>query len=179
MRISRLGHLLSTLLLLLPILALSLSTELTILIPSTSQLPQAATLPPSTTASLTTLSATYSAHLSSQNSFHFRNVSAPGSYLLSISCATHAFPPLRVDVSADGTVEAWRTIRGNEWENKGEEFNVGEGNVLEVKALGGKAYYMKRQGCEFFFFFSFFLLFSIDISTRFIREMSRARSTLF
>ena len=82
-------------------------------------------------------------------------------------------------MSADGTVEAWRTIRGNEWENKGEEFNVGEGNVLEVKALGGKAYYMKRQGCEFFFFFSFFLLFSIDISTRFIREMSRARSTLF
>lgn len=55
-------------------------------------------------------------------------------------------------MSADGTVEAWRTFRGNEWENKGEEVPVvaekGKGNVLEVKALGGKNYYMERQGCE-------------------------------
>lgn len=150
MHLSHLSHLLASLSLLPPLaLALALSTPLTVLIAPTPQLPQPATLPPSTSASLTTISKAYSSHLSSQNTFHFRNVSA-GSYLFSIACATHAFPPLRVDVAADGTVEAWRTFRGNEWENKGEEFGVGEGNVLEVKALGGKGYYMERQSCKFF-----------------------------
>jgi ER membrane protein complex subunit 7 len=153
----RLTNLLSViLLLLLPTLAPALSTTaLTILIPPSPQLPQPAALPPSTTASLTTLQRTYSASLRSDNGFRFRNVSAPGSYLLSISCATHAFPPLRVDVARDGTVQAWRTFRGNDWGNRGEEYAVvkGEGmsNVLEIKALGGMGYYMERQGCECFF----------------------------
>jgi hypothetical protein len=151
MRLHHLRHVISTLLL-LPTLTLCVTTPLTILILPTSQLPQPAALPPSTSASLATISTTYAAHLNRDNSFCFRNVSAPGSYLLSITCATHAFPPLRIDVSADGTVEAWRTFRGNEWENKGEEVPVvaekGKGNVLEVKALGGKNYYMERQGCE-------------------------------
>lgn len=148
MRISHLGHVLISLSF-LPTLALTRSSAVTILIPSTAQLPQPAALPPSTAASLTTLHSTYSASLRGDNTFHFRNVSAPGSYLFTITCATHAFPPLRLDLTADGTVEAWRTWRGNEWGNKGEEFIVGEGNVLEVKALGGKEYYMERQGCEF------------------------------
>ena len=154
----RLTNFLPTFLLLFfPTLALTLSTTpLTILITSSPALPQPASLPPSTTASLTTLHTTYSASLRSDNTFHFRNVSAPGSYLLSISCATHAFPPLRIDIGEDGKVEAWRTYRGNEWGNRGEEYAVmkGEGmsNVLEIKALGEKGYYMERQGCEFFIF---------------------------
>jgi hypothetical protein len=150
------------LLLLLPTLTPSLSTPHTISIPSSHHLPNPAALPPSTTATLTTLAHTYSSHLSTSHTFRFRNVSAPGSYLFSISCATHFFAPLRVDVAADGGVEAWRTFRGNEWGNKGEEVAVvvGEGGVagdkvLEVRALGGKAYYMERQGCECSFNFLF------------------------
>jgi len=161
-----LSSLFTPLLLLLPTLTHSLSIPLTISIPSSQHLPNPAALPASTTATLTTLAHTYSSHLSTSHTFRFRNVSVPGSYLFSVSCATHLFGPLRVDVAADGGVEAWRTFRGNEWGNKGEEVAVvvGEGGVvgdkvLEVRALGGKAYYMERQGCECSFkFLSRFVL---------------------
>jgi ER membrane protein complex subunit 7 len=149
----RLTRLLSAILL-LPTLAVSLAPlSLTITIPSSPQLPSPNALPPSTTCSLTTLSHTYTAHLTTQNNFVFRNVST-GSYLLSILCASHVFAPLRVDVGEDGTVEAWRTFRGNDWENKGEgAMAVGEERTVEAKVLGQKSYYMERQGCKLHFLF--------------------------
>lgn len=152
--------LLSTLL--LP--ALTLSYSLTITIPSTPLLPDPRTLPPSTTCSLTTPPHEYTAHLTTTNTFHFRNIST-GSYLLSIACASHAFAPLRVDVENDGTIEAWRTFRGNEWENRGE--SVMNGKTIEAKVLGVKEYYMERAGCEFvFFLFSPSILSNPTIITR-------------
>jgi ER membrane protein complex subunit 7 len=139
------------LLLLLPALIQALSIPLTISLVPTSHLPNPGALPPSTTASLTTLSNTYTAHLSSLHAFNFRNLSAPGSYLFSISSATHSFAPLRVDVDEEGSVRAWRTFRGHEWDNRGEELAVKivDGKrVLEAKAVGKKEYYMERQGCK-------------------------------
>jgi len=35
--------------------------------------------------------------------------------------------------------------------------------VVEVKALGGKGYYMERQGCEFFFFLSVFFIWVVSL----------------
>lgn len=100
----------------------------------------------------------------------FRNVTQ-GSYLLDIHCATHAFAPLRVDVSPilDGALEdgvpghgevklevkAWETYRGNDWGNKGEEAprqklgNNENGVVFGAKVLGEKGYFMERSKCEF------------------------------
>lgn len=65
------------------------------------------------------------------------------------------FGALRVDVLGEGEVEAWRTFRGNEWGNKGEKMVVsreGEGECVRVeglRALGGKEYFIQRQGCKF------------------------------
>lgn len=91
-----------------------------------------------------------------------------GSYLLDVHCLTHAFAPLRVDVvpvqsGSDETkdsekalkVSAWETFRGNDWGNKGEAVGV-TGGSLEVRVFGGKAFYMERSSCEYFFL-SFFL----------------------
>lgn len=142
-----------TLALLSHTLSHTLSVPLTISIPSSPQLPNPGALAASTLATLTTLSATRAAHLTTSHTFRFRNVSAPGSYLLSIACATHFFPPLRVDVGADGAVQAWRTFRGSEWASKGEEVPVVR-NTVEIRALGPKGYYMERQGCEWFSLFS-------------------------
>ncbi|KAH8593229.1 hypothetical protein B0O99DRAFT_547387 [Bisporella sp. PMI_857] len=108
------------------------------------------TLPPSTSASLTTLSSKQSAPLRTDNSFDFRNVST-GSYLLDVHSHTHAFAPLRVDVSEEaGTVEVWGTWRGNEWGNKGEAVKV-EGKAdgalgFDVRVLGKKEYFVERTG---------------------------------
>ncbi|TVY84511.1 hypothetical protein LSUE1_G000636, partial [Lachnellula suecica] len=108
---------------LLPLLLapLALSTHLRIAIQPTALLPNPSVLPPSTTASLTTLSSIHRAPLRVDNTFDFRNVSS-GSYLLDVHCHTHAFAPLRVDVHEGDVkeVEAWGTFRGNEWANKGE-----------------------------------------------------------
>lgn len=136
--------------------ALVSSTHLSIFVPASHALPNPSTLPPSTSATLTTLGHSYVAPLSIDNNFAFRNVSA-GSYLLSVSCATHEFAPLRIDVGAPGPggeakVEAWGTFRGNEWDNKGEVMPVGGENgvnVLEVRVVGGKEYYVPRSGCKF------------------------------
>ena len=133
-----------------PLVAVVFSTRLQVQIPSTPALPNPAILPPSTSASLTTLSSSYSAPLRADSSFDFRNVSF-GSYLLDVHCSTYRFAPLRVDVSADGVVEAWGTFRGNEWENKGEALLVRDvrgTKVFDVKAGGEKGYYVPRAGCE-------------------------------
>ncbi|KUJ11038.1 uncharacterized protein LY89DRAFT_710240 [Mollisia scopiformis] len=146
------------------LLPAALATHLRISVPSTPLLQQPSTLPPSTHATLITLSHHYSAPLTVSNAFEFRNVSS-GSYLLDVHCHTHFFAPLRVDVheglklKSDGSgvddiaeVMAWGTFRGNEWGNKGEAVVVKEveGKVgvwgFEVPARVVKDYYIERAG---------------------------------
>ncbi|KAG6039368.1 hypothetical protein E4U41_002758 [Claviceps citrina] len=155
-------HLLGLLLLSLPSCATAAS--LTLHLPPTVLHP--AGLPPSTHATLSTLSRHHSAPLSALHTFVFRNVT-PGSYLADVHCPTYGFRPLRIDVlpprgEVEGpdegaaereTVRAWDTFRGNEWANKGEEatpVRVGSGGGgeadygFEVKSLGGKVYFVER-----------------------------------
>lgn len=126
--------------------ALTLSARVLVSVPSSIHLPNPATLPSTTSATLTTLSSSLHAPLSASNEFDFRNVSA-GSYLLDVHCASHVFAPLRVDVGADGDVQAWQHFRGHDWDNKGETMGAG---AIEVKVLGAKGYYLERSGCEYF-----------------------------
>ncbi|CZR54062.1 uncharacterized protein PAC_03945 [Phialocephala subalpina] len=146
------------------LLPVALTTHLRINVPSTPQLQQPSTLPPSTHATLTTLSHHYSVPLTVSNTFEFRNVTS-GSYLLDVHCHTYSFLPLRVDVHEGiklkeggagvedvSEVMVWGTFRGNEWANKGEAVTVKEveGKVgvwgFEVKPKGGKEYYIERAG---------------------------------
>ncbi|KAI3327640.1 hypothetical protein HD806DRAFT_483455 [Xylariaceae sp. AK1471] len=130
------------------------AATVTFSIPPSPQIPNPAALPPSTHATLTALGALYSAPLTTDNTFVFRNVT-PGSYLGDVHCATHGFAPLRVDVlsvaagndkkaAENGVnVKVWETYRGNDWENKGEEIRP-VGGAFPVKALGSKVYYTER-----------------------------------
>ncbi|KAL0940630.1 uncharacterized protein CTRU02_203393 [Colletotrichum truncatum] len=127
----------------------ALAASVTFLVPSSPALPNPYTLPPSTRATLSTLSESFSAPLSVQNTFVFNNVTAPGSYLVDVHCATHAFAPVRLDVAADGSLSAWETYRGNDWDNKGEvyaskEFTNGA-KGFELRVLGGKNYFVERS----------------------------------
>jgi hypothetical protein len=138
-------------------------TSVTLRIPASQGLPNPNLLPPSTHATLSALGAAFSAPLTVHNTFVFSNLPT-GSYLVDVHCATHAFAPLRLDVvsSSDSStggpggedggdaviVRAWETYRGNDWDNKGEAARVGEGNMLDVKLLGGKGYFMERSKCE-------------------------------
>jgi O-acetylhomoserine/O-acetylserine sulfhydrylase len=152
----------------------SSSTTVTLRIPPSHLLPNPHTLPASTRATFTTLGKALAAPLSVANTFVFRNVT-PGSYLVDVHCATHAFVPLRVDVlravdtgdvdaaaDVDGNsrgglrVAAWETYRGNDWGNKGEVIPVTaaagpgeEGVVLDARAAGEKGYFMERSQCAF------------------------------
>ncbi|KAI0549553.1 Cys/Met metabolism PLP-dependent enzyme-domain-containing protein [Xylaria curta] len=134
------------------------AATVTFSIPPSPQIPNPAALPPSTHATLTALGASYAAPLTIDNTFVFRNVT-PGSYLGDVSCATHGFAPLRVDVipitagadknanGEDVSLRVWETFRGNDWENKGEEIRpVTAGGVFPVKVLGSKVYYTERGG---------------------------------
>ncbi|KAK6226368.1 hypothetical protein QIS74_02415 [Colletotrichum tabaci] len=129
--------------------SLALAASLTLSIPSSPALPNPYTLPPSTRATLSALGASFSAPLSVKNTFVFANVTAPGSYLVDVHCATHAFAPLRLDVAADGSLAAWETYRGNDWDNKGEVYAAkdfeGGGRGFEVRVLGGKNYFVERS----------------------------------
>ncbi|TVY38574.1 ER membrane protein complex subunit-like protein, partial [Lachnellula occidentalis] len=80
-----------------------------------------------------------------------------GSYLLEVHCHSHAFAPLRVDVSGTSTagssggekVQVWGTFRGNEWGNKGEEYvvrKVGGVWVWDVRVIAEKEYFYERSG---------------------------------
>jgi ER membrane protein complex subunit 7 len=114
--------------------------------------PNPYTLPASTHATLTSLGARHEAPVSSLNAFVFRNVSAPASYLVDVHCATDAFRPLRIDIAADGTLQAWETFRGNEWDNKGEALPIRdgrEGKGVEVRAQGPKNYFSERPKCAY------------------------------
>jgi O-acetylhomoserine/O-acetylserine sulfhydrylase len=140
------------LLFLLPLSHLSSAADLTFSIPPSGSVPNPATLPPYTSASLTTLSSRLSAPLSIANTFIFHNVSA-GSYLLDIHCRDAVFQPFRVDVAVVKTqnqaqaVDVFQTFRGNEWGNKGEKIAEKEKGVWEVRAVKTKAYYEERSGC--------------------------------
>jgi len=128
-----------------PLLAsLVAATQLRILVPSSRHIPNPSTLPSSTTAILSALGHNYVAPLSLANTFSFRNVSS-GSYLLTVACLNNEFTPLRIDVKGDN-IDAWGTFRGSEWDNKGEVMQIGEGNVVEVRAVGVKEYYFARAG---------------------------------
>ncbi|CAM1510430.1 Fc.00g007650.m01.CDS01 [Cosmosporella sp. VM-42] len=127
----------------LGLIPLALALDITLYLPSK---PNPFTLPPTTHATLTTLNGRLSAPLSSVNTFVFHNVTAE-SYLVDVHCATDGFQPLRVDVGADGSMEAWETYRGNEWGNRGEKLEVREGSAgrgVEIRALGGKNYFVER-----------------------------------
>ncbi|RDW83183.1 hypothetical protein BP5796_04674 [Coleophoma crateriformis] len=129
---------------------LAVCSRLLVSLPSTAAFPNwnPSALTASTTASLTTISSTYTAPLRSDNTFDFRDVS-PGSYLLDVHCSSHVFAPLRVDVSEAGQIESWGTFRGNEWDNKGEVVtvkNLGDLQNLDVKVLGEKSFYVERSG---------------------------------
>ncbi|KAF6826213.1 hypothetical protein CMUS01_09521 [Colletotrichum musicola] len=134
---------------LLALPAAALAASVTLLVPASPALPNPYTLPPSTRASLSALSSSHTAPLSVHNTFVFGNVTAPGSYLVDVHCATHAFAPLRLDVAADGTLSAWETYRGNDWDNKGEALQSKElangARAFEVRVLGGKNYFVERS----------------------------------
>lgn len=136
------------------------TTSITISIPSSQQLPNPYTLPPSTRATLTSSGPGRQlyAPLSAANTFVFANVTA-GSYLLDVHCSTHAFAPLRVDAAPSDqsrklAVAAWETYRGNDWGNKGEaarRVEVGSGAAaFEVRVLGRKDYFVERSGFSVF-----------------------------
>ena len=136
-------------------LALAAAHSLTISIPSAPALQSPRALPATTHATLSSLSASYSAPLSERNTLTFHNITAPGSFLLDIHCKSHAFVPFRVDVAADGSLYAWETYRGNDWENRGEavpgkEFGVRGGEAergFEARVAGVKGYYVERSKC--------------------------------
>ncbi|KAI9647448.1 hypothetical protein NHQ30_003833 [Ciborinia camelliae] len=139
---------------LLSLIPSTLATHLLLTIPSTPQL-NPSTLPPSTHATLSTLSRTHTAPLTPSNSFSFRNLTS-GSYLLTISSQTHAFIPLRIDIHPASSepnlipIEVFTTFRANEWSNKGESIPVSklgdDKYTAEVKVLVEKNYYLERVG---------------------------------
>ncbi|KAI2471822.1 Cys/Met metabolism PLP-dependent enzyme-domain-containing protein [Annulohypoxylon bovei var. microspora] len=143
-------------------------TSFSLWIPSSPALPNPNALPPSTRATLSSLSQSYAAPLSAANAFAFRNVT-PGSYLADVHCGTHVFAPLRVDVfepEAKGggdakaekvwtglLVRAWETYRGNDWGNRGAEAPRSGGSDhgrFPVRVLGPKEYYVERGSFSVF-----------------------------
>ncbi|KAI6249300.1 hypothetical protein HI914_02399 [Erysiphe necator] len=134
------------------------AAHLQVFIPSVSITNSASKLPPSTHATLTTLSQIYSAPLQEKGNFNFPNVTT-GSYLFEINCHAFFFAPLRVDVKEakddlhgqQEVVEVWGTFRGNEWDNKGETVIVqtkDEGRnklfIFEAQMLAAKNYLTER-----------------------------------
>lgn len=126
------------------LLALASATTITLRLPAT---PAPATLAARTHATLSAPGRRLSAALSDAHTFVFHNVSA-GSYLADVHCPSDGFAPLRVDVGAAATAQAWETFRGNDWGNKGEALALrpaSDGSPgFEVRALGRKAYFMER-----------------------------------
>lgn len=148
------------------------ASALTVAIPPSAILPNPNTLPPSTHATLTTLSAPLPeeqqqllplrAPLTRSSTFVFRNLTSSQqgsrtSYLLDIHSRDVVFTPLRVDIGADGSVlGVWEMFRGNGWENKGlEKFTAtassqGDLVTVDARALGKKEFFEQRPKCESF-----------------------------
>jgi ER membrane protein complex subunit 7 len=149
------GGLVNMLLLdLLTLATIACAARISISIPPSPQLPNPATLPASTHAILLgPPGVRYEAPLKRDNTFSFSDV-VDASYLLSIYSRDYTFPPVRIDVSKSSsgdstgqTIEAWQTFRGNEWNNKGQQYGSGQGEVtFEVSAVAQKDFYVQRGG---------------------------------
>ncbi|KAL4903534.1 hypothetical protein BDW74DRAFT_179950 [Aspergillus multicolor] len=149
----------------------ALSSKLTITIPPSPALPNPHSLPADTHATFTsrTLVSPLRASLTRSATFVFTDFAAieqkasqedniSGSYLLDIRSSEYVFTPLRVDLDEKGEVTGvWETLLGNEWGNRGAEKYVrpvgekaggrigDEGVVIDVRAIGRKAFYEVRQ----------------------------------
>lgn len=150
----------------LSLAALANAAKLTVSIPASPPLlPNPATLPPSTHATLLGAAGQhYDARLTRSNTLVFNNLPV-GSYLLDIHTRDHFFPSFRVDVSvqdsgvagkstAEELVQIWQTFKGNEWSNLGPKFGE-EKNELAVtlQPSGHKEYYQRREGFNIMNFF--------------------------
>jgi len=114
--------------------------------------PNLPALPPSTRATLTTLGQSYTAPLTRKNTFDFKNLTQPGSYLLSAACRDYDIQGLRVDVisssttgQADDRVEVWNMKKDG---GKGERVFAGDDGRVELRVLGTREFYEGRAGCE-------------------------------
>lgn len=134
--------------------AIASAAKLTINVPpSNPHLPNPATLPPSTHATLIGAPGVkLSAPLRRDNTFVFEGL-PESSYLLSIHSRDHYFLPYRVDVghtegeAAQEIVHVWQTFRGNEWSNKGPHFGSGKGELkIDVFPAARKDFYQPRGG---------------------------------
>lgn len=159
-------------------LSVVFATHIQLIIPSVSITNTASKLPPSTHATLTTLSKIYSAPLREKGDFDFPNITT-GSYLLEIYCHTFFFAPLRVDIQeTEGNengpqdkVEVWGTFRGNEWDNKGEDIVVNTKNegkekifTFEIQILAAKKYLTERSHCTSFLYQELFIKYGQSIT---------------
>lgn len=146
------------------LLPLTEAAKLTVTIPSAPLLPNPATLPPSTHASLLGSSGQYyDARLTRSNTLVFNKLN-PGSYLLNVHTRDLGFPPLRVDVSlsqaaadeseAQELIQVWQTFLGNEWSNLGSSLGEQKGELTITLAPNGKKdYYQTREGFNLLSFF--------------------------
>lgn len=156
---------LSTLLLLFPAIS---TASLTITIPPSTILPNPNSLPPSTHASLTSLSnpnanSNYplTAPLTRSSTFNFPKVdsaSTPESFLLDIRSPGYVFAPFRVDVASDGSIlGVWETFRGNSWDNRGPEKFVADSDsagrkevTVSAKVVARRKFFEERATCTSF-----------------------------
>ena len=134
--------------------ALASAAKLTINIPPNSPaLPNPATLPASTHATLIGAPGVkFSAPLRRDNTFVFDSL-PESSYLLAIHARDHFFPPYRVDVghtegeTAQEIVHVWQTFRGNEWSNKGPYLGSAQGELkVDIRPAAQKEFYQVRGG---------------------------------
>jgi hypothetical protein len=145
--------LLPSILSLLSAASLTSAAKLIINIPPNSPaLPNPATLPASTHATLIGAPGTkFSAPLRRDNTFVFDSL-PESSYLLAIHSRDHFFAPYRVDISpaAESTqevIQVWQTFRGNEWSNKGPSLGSAQGELrVDVRPAAHKDFYQPRGG---------------------------------
>lgn len=129
------------------------SARFSVSVQPSQQLPNPATLPPSTHAVLLGPPGTrYDVPIRRDNSFVFPDI-AEASYLLTIHSRDHHFPPLRLDVAkaeddiSQDTLTAWQTFRGNEWSNKGPTYGTGRGGLeVQIRSGAQKDFYQARDG---------------------------------
>jgi hypothetical protein len=134
--------------------ALASAAKLTINIPPNSPaLPNPATLPASTHATLIGAPGVkFSAPLRRDNTFVFESL-PESSYLLAIHARDHFFPPYRVDVghtegeTTQEILHVWQTFRGNEWSNKGPYLGSAQGELkVDIRPAAQKEFYQSRGG---------------------------------
>jgi len=134
--------------------ALASAAKLTVNIPPNSPaLPNPATLPASTHATLLGAPGVkFSAPLRRDNTFVFDSL-PESSYLLAIHARDHFFAPYRVDVghtegeAAQEVIHVWQTFRGNEWSNKGPYLGSAQGELkVDIRPAAQKEFYQSRGG---------------------------------